>query len=180
MNNLPLPHGHGSFRPSFSSRSLSPCTTRIPHLTLVSDGKPRRRLLIGLKKGIFEVVVSHDGAPSRQNDIWNRKMTRRAVKRRRVSTKSFERSVSSDISLLFDVIRAGSSNFRADEWIRTSMDLPNQDKPSQDRSLSQSSHIGKQAISCKVKGASRSGMVRLKYKTPQQQRLKGLWFKASS
>ncbi len=53
LNNLPLPHGHGSFRPSFSSRSLSPCTTRIPHLTLVSDGKPRRRLLIGLKKGIF-------------------------------------------------------------------------------------------------------------------------------
>jgi len=69
-------------------------------------------------------------------------MTRRAVKRRRFRTKSFERSVSSDVSLLVDVIRTGSSNFRADDWIRTSMDLPNQDKLSQGRSLSQSSHIG--------------------------------------
>ena len=50
-------------------------------------------------------------------------MTRRAVKRRRVMTKSFERSVSSDISLLVDVIRTGSSNFRADDWIRKSVDL---------------------------------------------------------
>ena len=69
-------------------------------------------------------------------------MTRRAVKRRRVMTKSFERSVSSDVSLLVDVIRTGSSNFRADDWIRTSMDLPNRDKLSQGKSLSQSSHIG--------------------------------------
>ncbi len=69
-------------------------------------------------------------------------MTRRAVTRRRVMTKSFERSISSDVSLLIDVIRTGSSNFRADDWIRPSMDLVNQDKLIQYRSLSHSSHIG--------------------------------------
>ena len=56
-------------------------------------------------------------------------MTRRAVKRRRVMTKSFERSVCSDNSLLIDVIRTGSSNFRADDWIRTSMDLFTRQEP---------------------------------------------------
>jgi len=69
-------------------------------------------------------------------------MTRRAVNRRRFMTKSLERSVSSDILLLVDVIRAGSSSFRADAWIRTSMDRANQDKLIQYRSLSHSSHIG--------------------------------------
>ncbi len=64
MNSLLLPQGHGSFRPSFSASSLSPCTMRIPRLTLVSDGKPRRRLLIGSKKGIFKSFVAHDRAPS--------------------------------------------------------------------------------------------------------------------
>lgn len=64
LNSLLLPQGHGSFRPSFSSSSLSPCTIRMPRLTLVSDGKPRRRLLIGSKKGIFKSFVAHDRAPS--------------------------------------------------------------------------------------------------------------------
>jgi len=66
---LPLPQGHGSFRPSFSSSSLSPCTMRTPRLTLVSDGKPRRRLLMGSKKGIFKSFVPHDRAPS-QTRTW--------------------------------------------------------------------------------------------------------------
>ena len=64
LNGLPLSQGHGSFRPSFSSSSLSPCTMRTPRLTLVSDGKPRRRLLIGSKKGIFKSFVAPDRAPS--------------------------------------------------------------------------------------------------------------------
>lgn len=64
LNRLPLPHGHGSLRPSFSSSSLSPCTIRTPRLTLVSEGKPRLRLLNGSKAGIFESVVVHDRSPS--------------------------------------------------------------------------------------------------------------------
>ena len=50
LNRLPLPHGQRSLRPSFSSRSLSPCTMRTPRPTCVSDGKPFRRLLIVSKK----------------------------------------------------------------------------------------------------------------------------------
>ena len=50
LNSLRLPHGQRSFRPSFSSSSLSPCTTRTPRLTLVSEGNPFRRLLIVSKK----------------------------------------------------------------------------------------------------------------------------------
>ncbi len=42
---------------------------------------------------------------------------------RHVGTKSFERGVSSDVSVSIDVVQTGSSNFRADDWIRTSMDL---------------------------------------------------------
>jgi hypothetical protein len=49
-NRLPEPHGQRSCRPSFSSSSLSPCTTWRPRLTFVSDGNPLRRLLIGSKK----------------------------------------------------------------------------------------------------------------------------------
>ena len=60
LNRLPLPQGHGSLRPSFSSSNLLPCTMRVPRLTFVSEGKPRRRLLIGSKKGIFEMDVAHD------------------------------------------------------------------------------------------------------------------------
>ena len=45
--NLSLePHGHKSFRPSFSESSLFPWTMRTPLPTRVSDGKPLRRLLV--------------------------------------------------------------------------------------------------------------------------------------
>lgn len=36
---------------------------RTPRLTFVSDGYPRRRLLIGSKKGVFERFLTHDSAP---------------------------------------------------------------------------------------------------------------------
>lgn len=39
---------------------------RTPRLTLVSDGKPRRRLLIVSKKGVFGGFVAHDKAPLQQ------------------------------------------------------------------------------------------------------------------
>ncbi len=50
LKRLPLPHGQRSLRPSFSSRSLSPCTMRTPRFTCVSDGNPFRRLFIVSKK----------------------------------------------------------------------------------------------------------------------------------
>ena len=57
LNRRLEPHGQRSFRPSFSSSSLSPWTTRTPCLTCVSDGKPFRRLLVVSKKRqIVEVV----------------------------------------------------------------------------------------------------------------------------
>ncbi len=59
LNRLPLPHGQRSLRPSFSSRSLSPCTMRTPRPTCVSEGKPFRRLLIVSKKTAV-----------RQNCVW--------------------------------------------------------------------------------------------------------------
>ena len=67
LNRRPLPHGQGSLRPSFSSSCLSPWTIRSPHLTCVSDGKPRRRLLMGSKAVVFVVLVfvSHWSAPFR-------------------------------------------------------------------------------------------------------------------
>lgn len=51
------PQGHGSLRPSFSSSSLSPCTTRTPRLTRVSDGNPLRRLLVRSKAGHLFVLI---------------------------------------------------------------------------------------------------------------------------
>ena len=67
LKRLPEPQGQRSFRPSLSSSSLSPCTTRTPRFTCVSDGNPRRRLLIVSKKWLFVemfvICVSH-GAPS--------------------------------------------------------------------------------------------------------------------
>jgi ribosomal protein L2 len=68
LNRNRLPHGQGSLRPSFSSSCLSPWTTRTPRLTCVSDGKPRRRLLIGSKgvilvESLIAVFVSHRSAP---------------------------------------------------------------------------------------------------------------------
>lgn len=64
LNRRPLPQGQRSFRPSFSSSSFSPWTRRTPTLTFVSEGYPRRRLLIGSKGTIVArpVVVVH-GAP---------------------------------------------------------------------------------------------------------------------
>lgn len=61
LNRRVEPQGHGSLRPSFSERCLSPWTTRTPRLTCVSDGNPRRRLLVRSKKGavVIFVVVSH-------------------------------------------------------------------------------------------------------------------------
>lgn len=66
LKRLPEPHGHGSLRPSFSSSSFSPCTIRSPRLTCVSDGNPRRRLLIVSKqRPVFAVsMLSHDAPPS--------------------------------------------------------------------------------------------------------------------
>ncbi len=39
LNRLPEPQGHGSFRPSFSTNSLSPWTIRRPRLTRLSELK---------------------------------------------------------------------------------------------------------------------------------------------
>src|SRR5207302_10899812 len=57
----PEPHGQGSSRPSFSTNSLSAWTTRWPRFTLVSEGYPRRRLLI-VSKGVHVVLV-HGHSP---------------------------------------------------------------------------------------------------------------------
>ncbi len=50
LKRWPEPHGQRSLRPSFSSSTLLPWTTCVPRLTCVSDGNPRRRLLIVSKK----------------------------------------------------------------------------------------------------------------------------------
>lgn len=72
LKRLLEPQGHRSLRPSFSSSSLSPWTTRSPRFTCVSDGNPRRRLLIVSKKWLFiklfVIRVSH-GAPSFQAGV---------------------------------------------------------------------------------------------------------------
>ncbi len=59
LNGLLDPQGHGSLRPSFSASSLLPWTTRSPRLTCVSDGKPRRRLLVTSKARRFVVDGFH-------------------------------------------------------------------------------------------------------------------------
>lgn len=46
LNDFLLAQGQGSFRPSFSISSLLPWTICTPRLTLDSEGKPLRRLLI--------------------------------------------------------------------------------------------------------------------------------------
>jgi len=61
LKRLPEPQGQRSFRPSFSSSTLSQLTICTPRLTCVSDGKPRRRLLIGSKKWL--VFGSHGTPP---------------------------------------------------------------------------------------------------------------------
>ena len=50
LKRWPEPHGQRSLRPSFSSSTLLPWTTCVPRLTCVSDGNPRRRLVIVSKK----------------------------------------------------------------------------------------------------------------------------------
>jgi hypothetical protein len=48
-------------RPSFSISSLSQCASRFPRLTLVSEGKPLRRLLMTSKPiELPTVVLTHD------------------------------------------------------------------------------------------------------------------------
>ena len=64
LKSLPEPQGQRSFRPSFSSSSLSPWTILTPRLTCDSDGNPRRRLLVGSKGFLFvEVMVLHGTPP---------------------------------------------------------------------------------------------------------------------
>jgi len=62
-NLFPDPQGQGSFRPSFSISSISPCTKRKPRFTLVSDGYPLRRFELTSKAGqVGELVDAvHDG-----------------------------------------------------------------------------------------------------------------------
>lgn len=59
--------GHRSLRPSFSTSSLLPWTIRTPRFTCVSDGYPRRRLLIDSKKRPFVewlfAGLAHDAPP---------------------------------------------------------------------------------------------------------------------
>jgi len=65
LKRLPDPQGHRSFRPSFSSSILSPWTVRSPRFTCVSEGNPRRRLLIVSKKRfVLGVLVLTHHAPS--------------------------------------------------------------------------------------------------------------------
>jgi hypothetical protein len=52
----PDPQGHRSFRPSFSTSSLSPWTVRKPRFTCVSDGNPLERLLMRSKGGLVGVL----------------------------------------------------------------------------------------------------------------------------
>ncbi len=52
LNRLPEPHGQRSFRPSFSTSSLSPWTIRRLRLTWVSEGNPCHRLLIRSKESL--------------------------------------------------------------------------------------------------------------------------------
>jgi hypothetical protein len=63
LNSRPLPHGQRSLRPSFSSSILPPFTIRTPRVTRVSEGNPRRRLLIVSKKGLVVIVTSCHGTP---------------------------------------------------------------------------------------------------------------------
>jgi hypothetical protein len=57
LKHLPDPHGQRSLRPSFSSNSFSPWMTRTPRFTCVSEGNPRRRLLIVSKKTAVRRIV---------------------------------------------------------------------------------------------------------------------------
>jgi hypothetical protein len=54
----------GRCGPASRINSLSPCTMRSPRLTCCSDGKPRRRLLVGSKAHVsLELPGLHDISP---------------------------------------------------------------------------------------------------------------------
>jgi hypothetical protein len=60
-------------RPSFSSSSLPPPTTRFPRLTCVSEGKPFRRLLLTSKAlGVEVLVIDYHGTPPENYDYGRR------------------------------------------------------------------------------------------------------------
>jgi hypothetical protein len=59
LNRRPEPQGQGSFRPSFSTNSLSPCTTRRPRLTAVSELKSAPALGHNLGQDIL-IFACHD------------------------------------------------------------------------------------------------------------------------
>src|SRR6185436_12708740 len=71
LNLLPDPHGHGSFRPSFSTNSLSPWTTRSPRFTWLSEGNPLRLLLLGVKGLVGVDVVFHKAPPEVASSLSN-------------------------------------------------------------------------------------------------------------
>lgn len=60
LNRRVDPHGHGSFRPSRSTSSLSPWTTRSPRFTWVSLGEPPAPLAHRLKTAPRRRVPSVD------------------------------------------------------------------------------------------------------------------------
>jgi hypothetical protein len=61
---VPSRTGIRSLRPSLSASCMPPCTRRSPRLTLVSEGKPLRRLLVTSKAVEFDVrLVSHESSP---------------------------------------------------------------------------------------------------------------------
>ena len=76
LNIFPEPHGQGSFLPSFSESSLSPCTTLKPFFTCVSEGYPFLLLLIGSKGKLIFDVLFHVEAPFLQ--IYGSKTVQRA------------------------------------------------------------------------------------------------------
>ncbi len=95
--------------------------------------------LTHFRKKTSSLVLSRMMLISNYKFEWLEKGLAESQRTRPVGTKSFERDVSSDVSVSIDVVQTGSSNFRADDWIRTSMD------PLTRRTPFQSSHIGRQA-----------------------------------
>ena len=69
LNRFPDSHGQRSLRPSFSVSSFSPCTMRRQRLTRVSDGKPRRRLLMTSKAEFLELFFAHGCLLSRSSAL---------------------------------------------------------------------------------------------------------------
>lgn len=137
LNRLPLPHGQRSLRPSFSSRSLSPCTMRTPRPTCVSDGNPFRRLLIVSKKmAVRRSCVWTWDTSIRDTD---QELAKSVLARNRTWSNSFGSchaiqhthgptcqylDLESNQDLDFRRVPCGPLHYRdtrADDWIRTSM-----------------------------------------------------------